>query len=106
MELPAWLTRDPDGYLHLAGHRIGLDDLVHFYRQGDSAEMLHCRFPTLALATIHKVLAFYLENQAVVDAYVEANAAAVAGQRSGAPQGPGLDELRRRREARRLAQGA
>jgi hypothetical protein len=35
---------------------------VFFYRQGDS-EMLHARFPTIALALVHKVIAFYLETR-------------------------------------------
>jgi uncharacterized protein (DUF433 family) len=46
---------------------VGLVDIVFFYRQGDSPEMLHARFPTIALSLVHKVIAFYLENQAAVD---------------------------------------
>ena len=32
--------------------------------------MILCQFPTLELATIHKVIAFYLENQVDIDRYV------------------------------------
>jgi hypothetical protein len=68
--------------------------------------MLHARFPTVALPTFYKVIAFYLENQAEVETYLERERAAVAAQRSAAPQGPSLEELRRRREGQRLAPGA
>ena len=106
MNIPEWLTREVDGYIHVTGHRIGLEDVVYFYTQGDSPEMLHCRFPTVALATFHKIIAYYLENQAEVDAYCGRSAADVARQRTAAATGPSVDELRKRREAQRLAQGA
>lgn len=106
MTLPDWLTRDADGYVHLTGHRIGLEDVVHFYNQGDSPEMLHCRFPTVALPLFYKVIAFYLENKEEIDRICATNAAQVAQRRDAPQSGPSLDELRRRREARRLPQGA
>ena len=56
MTLPDSLTQDPDGFIHVTGHRIGLQHLVHYYNEGYSAEMLACEYPTLSLATIHKIL--------------------------------------------------
>jgi hypothetical protein len=106
MNLPEFLTQDDHGYIHLLGQRVGLNDLVHFYLEGDSAEMLQLRFPTVPLPLVHKVIAFYLENQEVADTYCQQQAAEVARQRAAAPSGPSLEELRRRREARRLTQGA
>jgi uncharacterized protein (DUF433 family) len=106
MILPEWLTRDGDGHIHLTGHRIGLVDVLHFYLQGDSPEMLHCRFPSVALPVFYKVIAFYLENQEAADAYLAATLAASAQQRAEAQPGPSLEELRRRREVARLPQGA
>lgn len=70
MQLPDFLTQAADGEIRLSGHRIGLYHLVQRYNEGESAEMLACRYPTLPLALVHKVLAFYLENQQEVDAYV------------------------------------
>lgn len=105
MTLPDWLTQDADGAIHFTGHRISLDDVVYFYSQGDSPEMLHDRFPTVALPAFYKVIGFYLENQSEVDAYRARNAALVADQRAAAPAGPSVEELRRRREAQRLARG-
>jgi hypothetical protein len=68
--------------------------------------MLHARFPTIALALVHKVIAFYLENQAAVDEYCQRHAEEMTRQRAQAQPGPSLEELRDRRESRRLAQGA
>lgn len=106
MKLPDFLIEDGDGYIHVRGHRIGLQDLVHFYNQGEAVEMLWCRFPTLPLAVVHKVIAFYLENQAEVDAYRARCQPDIEKQRAAAAPGPSLAELRRRLETSRPAQGA
>jgi Protein of unknown function (DUF433) len=50
MILPDFLSQDNDGYIHVAGHRIGLQDLVYYYNEGHSAEALVDMFPTLTLA--------------------------------------------------------
>lgn len=107
MQLPDFLNQDKFGWIHIAGHRIGLTDVVYFYREGDSPEMLHARFPTVPVPTFYKVIAFYLENQREADGYVDDELAEEARQRANAPQhGPTLEELKRRREAQRLARGA
>lgn len=106
MNLPDFLVQDRYGYIHLAGHRIGLQDIVHFYNEGDSAEMLCWRFPSLPLSLVHKTIAFYLENQGEVDAYLAQCEAEIAEQRAAAREGPSLTEMRRRLQERRLAEGA
>jgi hypothetical protein len=60
MNLPSFLEQDSDGFVHVAGHRIGLQHLVHYYNEGFSPETLACEYPSLSLAEIHKVIAFYL----------------------------------------------
>src|SRR5436305_10939351 len=92
MNLPEFLSQDNWGYLHLQGHRIGLDDVVHFYREGESPEMIHLRFPTVSVPLLYKVIAFYLENDAEVNAYCQQQAAEIARQRASAPGGPSADE--------------
>ena len=69
-QLPEFLSRTGDGEILLRGHRIGLEHIVWRYNEGDSPEMLVCRYPTLPLALVHRVIAFYLDNRADVDAYV------------------------------------
>jgi uncharacterized protein (DUF433 family) len=104
MNLPEFLIDHPDGEIRLTGHRISLRDVVYFYNEGYSPEMLVCQFPTLPLALVHKVIAFYLENQAEVDAYVAAEEAACERLRASTPPSPGLVQLRQRLEAMRRAE--
>jgi uncharacterized protein (DUF433 family) len=103
MTLPEFLTQDADGYIHVAGHRIGLQDLVYYYDEGRSAEALLDMFPTLTLALINKLIAFYLEHQVEVDAYVARCEAEIVQQRATAPRGPDVEELRRRLAAQQAA---
>ena len=107
MNLPDFLTLDDDGWIHVTDHRIGLEDIIFFYRRGDSPEMLHIRFPTVALSTFHRVIAFFLDNQAEVNTYVDDFLAACEAQRAAATnQGPSYAELLERMSKRRLATSA
>jgi uncharacterized protein (DUF433 family) len=95
MRLAEFLTQSPDGEIRLTGHRIGLYHVIRGYNEGESGEMLAARYPTLPLAIVYKVLAFYLENQAEVDAYMVACSTAMdEQQRSARPLD--LSALRRR----------
>lgn len=96
MTLPDFLTQDSDGFIHIVGHRIGLEHLVHYYNQGDSPEALACEYPTLSLSLIHRVIAFYLDNRDEIDRYVARNQMEIDRQRATTPKGPTLAELRRR----------
>src|SRR4051794_23644349 len=91
MNLPEFLVDHPDGEIRLTGHRIGLHHVVFYYNEGYSPERLVGQFPTLPLALVHKVIAFYLENRAEVDAYVAEYDAAVERLRAEAPKGPSLE---------------
>jgi uncharacterized protein (DUF433 family) len=95
--LPNFLTEAPYGEILLTGHRIGLYHLVSHYQAGYTADMLHEQFPTLCLGLIGKVLAFYEENKAEVDAYVTAERADLDRQRAYLPTRLDLEELLRRR---------
>lgn len=96
MNLPDFLAENPDGFVHFAGHRIGLIHVVDCYNEGYSPEMLCGQFPTLPLALIHKSIAFYLENRGEIDAYVASERKAITDQAQAPRQGPDLVELRRR----------
>jgi uncharacterized protein (DUF433 family) len=103
MNMPDYLTQDNDGYIHVTGHRVGLQDLVYYYNEGYSPEALLEAFPTLTLALVHKVIAFYLDHQADVDAYTANSDAEMERQRATALRGPDLTELRRRLAAKQSA---
>lgn len=69
-QLPEFLVSTADGDIVLRGHRIGLYHVVQRYNDGYSPEMLVCQYPTLPLSLVHRVIAFYLDHRADVDAYV------------------------------------
>jgi uncharacterized protein (DUF433 family) len=101
MNSPDFLCQDTLGSIRLTGHRIGLFHVVEDYNDGYTAEMLAEQFPTLPLSLIYKVLAFYLENRAEVDAAVAEGRAEIDRHRASAPKGPSLAELRRRKAEKR-----
>lgn len=103
MILPEFLVQDADGFIHVAGHRIGLQDIAYYYDEGCSAEDLCEIFPTLPLVLVHKLLVFYLENPAEVDAYVAACESEMERQRRATTRGPNVAELRRRLAAKHAA---
>lgn len=96
MTLPDFLTQDNDGAIRIAGHRIGLEHLVHYYEEGYSPEMLACEYPTLGLAVFYKLFAFYLENRGEVDAYVSKCHEELEKHKLAAKKGPSLEDLRQR----------
>lgn len=106
MPLPEFLA-EAVGEIRIVGHRISLFDVLWEYNQGLSVEELALRFPTLKRATIHKLIAFYLEEQPEVDEYLAAYQQALGDARAQASAGPSAAELQRRLEQiRRTAHNA
>jgi hypothetical protein len=54
------LHQDVEGSIRVIGSRITLDTLVHKFQLGDTPEDLHEGFPSLSLAQIRAVIAWYL----------------------------------------------
>ncbi len=96
MGLPDFLSADPDGFIRVAGHRIGYHHVVARFNEGCSAEMLWEEFPTLPLATIYKLIAFHLEDQTASNAYVAQCHEDVRQQAESPSSTPNLAELRQR----------
>jgi uncharacterized protein (DUF433 family) len=71
MNLPDFLVEWPFGEIVVKGHRIGLYDVIDRYQSGLTPEEILERFPSLSVEKISNVLAFYHENRAEVDAYLE-----------------------------------
>lgn len=65
------LKMDEHGAIRVSGTRVTLDTLIGFYHQKQTAEDLHEGFPTVPLADIHAVIAYYLANQSEVDTYLK-----------------------------------
>jgi uncharacterized protein (DUF433 family) len=106
MNLPDFLSQDKYGFIHLAGHRIGLRHVIGLYQEGYTSEMIVEYFPTLPLALVHKVIAFYLENRAEVDAYVTRSREEAERQAALPQSGPSHAELRRRMESLQRGESA
>jgi uncharacterized protein (DUF433 family) len=106
MTLPDFLTQQPDGAIFITGHRITLLHVADLYADRQTPEQIADTFPTLALPLIHKIIAFYLENQAEVDAYRTRCHQEIERQAALPRRGPDRVELRRRMEALRRAESA
>ena len=99
MQLPDFL-HTADGEIRLVGHRIGLVHVVKVYKEGYSAEMIAATFPTLPRSLIHKVIAFYFENEREVDEYLAEHEREMdrleAEARAARPPLPTMQQLRER----------
>src|SRR5262245_43730753 len=100
MKLPEFLTEWPYGEIVLTGHRIGLFHVVREHRKGRSPEEIVEQFPSLELELVRKVITFYGENRAEVDAYVDAYQAEL--DRQEAAYVPSPEALRLKRLAEKL----
>ena len=103
-ELPPFLTHWPDGEVVVTGTRVVLYHFVFYYNQGESAESLAVRYPHVPLATVHKLIAFYLENMMAVDEYAAEYGAALARLREAGSK-LNTAELRARLAARQKTAG-
>jgi uncharacterized protein (DUF433 family) len=65
------LQTDEHGAIRVSGTRVTLETLINYYRQGQSPEELHEGFPTVPLADVLAVIAYYLRNRDEVDSYVD-----------------------------------
>jgi uncharacterized protein (DUF433 family) len=59
-----------DGNYYVAGTRISLDSNVHAFRRGESPETICQNFELLRLEEVYGAIAYYLANQAAIDAYL------------------------------------
>jgi uncharacterized protein (DUF433 family) len=59
-----------DGNYYVSGTRISLDSIAHAFRRGESPETIRQNFELLSLEEVYGAIAYYLANQANVDAYL------------------------------------
>lgn len=64
------LHKKNNGTILVGKSRVRLDTVVYAFNQGFTAEEIVRDFPSLKLADIYVVIAYYLNNRAAVDAYV------------------------------------
>jgi uncharacterized protein (DUF433 family) len=102
MTLPDFLSSDDGGFIHVTGHRIGLHHVLRLYNEGHSPEMIAAHFPTLSLALVHKIIAFYLDIKPEVDSYIADHHKEMQRQIAAAKPGASVAELRARLAASHL----
>ena len=70
MRLEDYFDFQSPNIIRIKGHRINLEDIVDYYREGYSPEQLAQEFPGLSLEKIYVTIAYYLHNKAEIDAYM------------------------------------
>ena len=93
-----------DGALYLTGTRVSLDSVVIQFQQGAAPEKIVESFPVLKLAQVYGAIAYYLENETVIGAYVAEGEAEF--ERAAVPLSQSNPELFARLDAARRALGA
>ena len=66
------LTRTADGTLRIGATRVALESVIHHFKLGATAEEVAHKFPALQLAQVYSVFAYFLNNQAAVEQYLQA----------------------------------
>lgn len=67
-EIP--LATDAHGVVRVGGTRVTLDSVIGAFRAGATAEEITQQFPTLALADVYQVIAYFLNHTAEVESYL------------------------------------
>jgi uncharacterized protein (DUF433 family) len=97
-------VEERDGGLYVAGTRLSLDSVVIRFQQGTSPEKIVQSFPSLKLSQVYGAIAYYLENETTVSAYIAEGEREI--ERSAAPLSKADPELSARLEAARQQMGS
>jgi uncharacterized protein (DUF433 family) len=72
---PVPLTTQADGVVLVSGTRVPLETVVYAFGQGATPEEIAQDYPSLTLAQVYAVVAYYLTHRAAVDGYAAERAA-------------------------------
>jgi uncharacterized protein (DUF433 family) len=70
LNIEDYLVFEGPDVIRLQGHRIHIRHIVRLYRHGYSPEQIALEYPGVSLEQIHFVIAYYLRNQADIDAMI------------------------------------
>ncbi|MBI3829617.1 MAG: DUF433 domain-containing protein [Planctomycetes bacterium] len=103
---PVPLISDADGIVRVGKTRVTLDTVVGAFQEGATAEEIAQQYPSVSLADIYAVIAYYLRRTGEVDAYLNerkklGDAVRAENEARSDPFG-----LRARLLARKLSKGA
>ena len=68
---PIPLEVDASGVVRVGGTRITLDTIVAAFSQGATAEEITHQYPSLHLADVYAVIAYYLRRREAVESYLQ-----------------------------------
>jgi uncharacterized protein (DUF433 family) len=64
------LHKDADGVIRVGGTRVTLDTVIGAFNAGATAEEIVQQYPSITLADVYSVIAYYLRHQADVQTYL------------------------------------
>jgi uncharacterized protein (DUF433 family) len=64
------LSMNEAGVLRITGTRVSLDSVIYAFEEGATPEEIVQQYPTLDLAAVYSVIAYYLQNRAEVEQYL------------------------------------
>ncbi len=65
------LETDTDGVVRIGKTRVTLDTVISAFLDGATAEEIAHQYPSLNLADVYAVIAYYLQRRDEVDAYLQ-----------------------------------
>jgi uncharacterized protein (DUF433 family) len=68
---PVPLRVEEDGTIRIGTTRVTLDVLLQSFKNGNAAETIVHKFPTLQLADVYAVIAYYLRHKYDLEAYLQ-----------------------------------
>src|SRR5688572_23160284 len=67
---PVPLRADSDGVVRVGNTRVTLETVIGAFLDGGSAEEIACQYPSLELADVYAIIAYYLRQRSDVDDYL------------------------------------
>jgi uncharacterized protein (DUF433 family) len=59
-----------DGNVYVGPSRVTIDSIIIYWQQGQTPEQLHESFPSVPLAHVYGAIAYYLDHQDEIDAWI------------------------------------
>ena len=82
------------GGVRVRNSRVTLETIVHRMQMGDTVEEIHDSFPTVSVTQIKEILAWYYDNKADADEYLQEIDELLRRLRAEAESQPGYKEWR------------
>jgi uncharacterized protein (DUF433 family) len=98
------LQADESGVVRIGSTRVSLASMIYDYKNGATAEQIAFDYPTLDLADIHAVIAYYLRHLQEVETYLAEQEKEAAEIRLQIESVVATGQIRERLLARRAAE--